>query len=93
MRKKEEEERDKIRRKLIPILERANKNRRDNLTKKERRGMWEINRRNYLVIQVLMDVEDILCNEKKEEEERDKIRRKVILIMERANKYRRDNLT
>jgi len=40
-----------------------------------------------------MDVEDILCNEKKEEEERDKIRRKVMLIVERANKYRRDNLT
>ena len=40
-----------------------------------------------------MDVEDILCNEKKEEEKRDKIRRKVILIVERANKYRRDNLT
>jgi len=53
MRKKEEEERDKIRRKLIPIVERANKNRRDNLTKKERRGTWEINRRNYLVIQVV----------------------------------------
>jgi len=40
-----------------------------------------------------MDVEDILCNEKKEEEERDKIRWKVILIVERADKYRRDNLT
>jgi hypothetical protein len=37
--KKEEEERDKIRRKVIPIVERAYKNRRDNLTKKERRGM------------------------------------------------------
>jgi len=35
--KKEEEERDKIRRKVIPIVERTNKNRRDNLTKKERK--------------------------------------------------------
>jgi hypothetical protein len=41
-----------------------------------------------------MDVEDILYNDKKEEEaERDKIRRKVIPIVERANKNRRDNLT
>ena len=51
--KEEEEERDKIRRKVIPIVERTNKNRRDNLTKKERRGMWKINRRNYLVIQAV----------------------------------------
>ena len=51
--KKEEEEREKIRSKVIPIVERTNKNRRDNLTKKERKGMWEINRRNDIVIQAV----------------------------------------
>ena len=40
-----------IRRKVIPRVERANKNRRDNLTKKERRGMRDISRRKDIVIQ------------------------------------------
>ena len=45
--------------------------------------------------EVLIDAEDILYNEKKEkeEEERDKIIRKVIPIVDRANKNRRYNLT
>ena len=56
-----------------------------------RKHFW-IQIKEWMKKEVLMDV-DILYNEKKEEEERDKIRRKVIPIVERANKNRRDNLT
>ena len=40
-----------------------------------------------------MDVEDIIQSERKEEEDRNKIRRKVIPIVESANRDRKDNLT
>ena len=51
--KKEGEERDRVRRKVIPIIEIPNKNRSDNLTRKERRGMKEIKRRKHIVIQAV----------------------------------------
>ena len=70
--KKEEEERYKIGRKVLPIVERTNKNRRDNLTKKERRGMWKINRRNDLVIQAVDKGGAIAAMEKEWYKERKK---------------------
>ena len=72
--KKEEVERDKIRRKVIPIVERTNKNRGDNLTKKERRGTWEINRRNGIVIQAVHNGGTIAKMEKEWYKERKKQR-------------------
>ena len=49
--RKEEEDRNKIRRKVIPIVERANGDRKDNLTEKERRGMMGIKKRKDIVKQ------------------------------------------
>ena len=49
--KKNEEERDRMRRKVVPIVEKANANRRDNLTEKERRGIRKLKDRKDIVIQ------------------------------------------
>jgi hypothetical protein len=49
--RKEEEERDRIRSKIIPIAEKANRNRKDNLTDEERRGMEDLRKRKEIIIQ------------------------------------------
>ena len=46
-------ERKRIRRKVIPIVERANRDRKSNLTEKERRGMREIKKRKGILIQAV----------------------------------------
>ena len=40
-----------------------------------------------------MDVEDMLFREKKKEEEKERIRSRLITIIEKANRLRYDNLT
>ena len=54
---------------------------------------FKIENRDWKKEDILLDVEDILYSEKKDEEEGDRIRRKVVPVVERANKNRRDNLT
>ena len=51
--KRDKQERERIRGKILPIIEKtgANEKRRDNLTEKERKGMRDIKRRKYIIIQ------------------------------------------
>ena len=43
--------------------------------------------------EILLDVEDIIHNERKEEEENNRLRGKIIQMVERADRDRKDNLT
>ena len=53
---------------------------------------FRIENRKWKKEEVLMDAEDIIYSEREEEEDRNNIRRKVIPIVERANRDRKDNL-
>ena len=68
--REEEEERDRVRRKVTPIVERANENKRDNLTLQEIRGMREIKRRKDVVIQAVDEGGAIVVTEKEWYKER-----------------------